>query len=345
MRKLKNILVTGGAGFIGSNFIRFLFEEADYKGIVVNADCLTYAGNEANLADIASRFGKNAGKTQRYFFEKADICDRDRIMRIFQEYDIDTVIHFAAESHVDRSICGPDAFIRTNVIGTQTLLDTARFCWSREDGSMRDDVLFHQISTDEVYGSIEGAGSFNEESPYAPRSPYSASKAAADHLVMAYHHTYGLPVTISHCSNNYGPYQYPEKFLPLMISNIRDGKELPVYGDGLNVRDWIYVEDHVRAVWLIVNKGRVGERYNIGGGNEWTNINLLHKIIELTSAECALDAADVEKTIRFVSDRPGHDRRYALDCSKLRDELGWQPAVSFEEGLRRTVAWYVGRKL
>ncbi|MBQ0166986.1 MAG: dTDP-glucose 4,6-dehydratase [Treponema sp.] len=346
MRRLTNILVTGGAGFIGSNFIRYLFEKEGFSGTVVNADCLTYAGKEENLADVEAQFGKtvvDSGATQRYFFEKADICNRDRMERIFRQYDIDTVIHFAAESHVDRSICGPEAFIRTNVMGTQTLLDTARFYWLRKDGVLRDDVLFHQISTDEVYGSLGIDGSFTEESPYEPRSPYAASKAAADHLVMAYHYTYGLPVTISHCSNNYGPCQFPEKFLPLVISNIRDGKELPVYGDGRNIRDWIYVDDHIRAVWLIVNKGKTGGRYNISGENEWRNIDLLHKVIELTAAECGLNPLDVEKTIRFVSDRPGHDRRYALDCSKLKDELGWKQTVNFEEGLRRTVSWYVGK--
>lgn len=339
MRRLKNILVTGGAGFIGCNFIRFLLAQTDYTGIVVNVDCLTYAGNLRNLSDIDERFGKSS-VTQRYFFEQADICDRDRMENIFSKYDIDTVIHFAAESHVDRSICGPDAFTRTNVIGTQTLLDAARFYWTDEQGTVRDDVLFHQISTDEVFGTLDSAGSFTEESPYAPRSPYSASKAAADHLVMAYHFTYGLPVTISHCSNNYGPHQFPEKFLPLMITNIRQGKDLPVYGDGMNVRDWIFVEDHVRAVWLIVNKGRVGERYNIGGENEWSNIKLLEKVIELAAPECGLAAADVKKTIRFVNDRPGHDKRYALNCSKIKNELGWTRTCSFEEGLKQTIAWY-----
>ena len=346
MRKLHNILITGGAGFIGSNFIHYLFGmssaqgnlfcDADFDGTVVNVDCLTYAGNLESLADIEEKFG---GK--RYFFEKVDICDREQIERIFKQYDIDTVIHFAAESHVDRSILGPEAFMKTNVMGTFTLLDVARNYWKKEDGTIRDDVLFHHISTDEVYGSLGETGYFREDTPYDPRSPYSSSKASSDHVVMAYFHTYGLPITLSNCTNNYGPYQFPEKLLPLMISNIRDGKNLPVYGKGDNIRDWIYVEDHNRAVWLIVNKGITGEKYNIGGENEWQNIKLLHKVIELTSAELGKSAADVEKTITYVKDRPGHDKRYAIDCSKIKKELGWERKMTFEEGLKETVKWYL----
>ena len=345
-RKLHNILVTGGAGFIGSNFIHYLFNmsavdsglftDADFDGTVVNVDCLTYAGNLESLADVEAKFG---GK--RYFFEKADITDRPQIERIFKQYNIDTVIHFAAESHVDRSILGPEAFVKTNVMGTFTLLDVARSFWKNADGSIRDDVLFHHISTDEVYGSLGPTGYFTETTPYDPRSPYSSSKASSDHLVMAYFHTYGLPVTLSNCTNNYGPYQFPEKLLPLMISNIRDGKKLPVYGKGDNIRDWIYVEDHNRAVWLIVKNGVTGQKYNIGGENEWQNIKLLHKVIELTASKINKSVDDVEKTITYVTDRPGHDKRYAIDCSKIKKELGWQRKMTFEQGLEATVNWYL----
>ena len=345
-RKLKNILVTGGAGFIGSNFINYLFGlsatgekafvDSAFTGNIVNVDCLTYAGNLENLAQVEEKFG---GK--RYFFEKVDICDRAEIERIFRQYDIDTVIHFAAESHVDRSILGPEAFVRTNVMGTFTLLDVARTFWNVSLDNPRDDVLFHHISTDEVYGSLGKTGYFTETTPYDPRSPYSSSKASSDHLVMAYYHTYALPITLSNCTNNYGPYQFPEKLLPLMISNIRDGKNLPVYGEGLNIRDWIYVEDHNRAVWQIVNDGKTGEKYNIGGENEWQNIKLLHKVIELTSTEVGKSAAEVEKTIVHVKDRPGHDARYAIDCTKIKKELGWERKMTFEQGLSMTVKWYL----
>ena len=350
-RKLHNVLITGGAGFIGSNFIHYLFglstakgnlfNDADFDGRVVNVDCLTYAGNLESLSDVEEKFGKKAGKNQRYFFEKTDICDRKEIERIFKEYDIDTVVHFAAESHVDRSILGPEAFVKTNVMGTFTLLDVARNFWKKADGSIRDDVLFHHISTDEVYGSLGESGYFTETTPYDPRSPYSSSKASSDHLVMAYFHTYGLPITLSNCTNNYGPYQFPEKLLPLMISNIKDGKNLPVYGKGDNIRDWIYVEDHNRAVWLIVKKGITGEKYNIGGENEWQNIKLLHKVIELAAAATGKNQADVEKTITYVKDRPGHDKRYAIDCSKIKEKLGWKRLMTFEEGLQETVDWYL----
>jgi len=346
MRKLKNILVTGGAGFIGSNFIHYLFglssangnlfNDADFSGNVVNVDCLTYAGNLESLKDVEEKFG---GK--RYFFEKVDICNRSEIERILKQYDIDTIIHFAAESHVDRSILGPETFIKTNVMGTFTLLDAARSFWKKPDGTFRDDVLFHHISTDEVYGSLGETGYFTETTPYDPRSPYSSSKASSDHIAMAYFHTYGLPLTLSNCTNNYGPYQFPEKLLPLMISNIRDGKPLPVYGKGDNIRDWIYVEDHNRAVWLIVNKGRTGQKYNIGGENEWQNIKLLHKVIELSAEKLGKPASEIEKTITYVKDRPGHDKRYAIDCTKIKTELGWQRKMTFEEGLNATVDWYL----
>ncbi len=349
MRKLTNILVTGGAGFIGCNFIRVLLTKTpDFKGRIINLDALTYAGNPASLADIETEFG---GK--RYFFQHADITDRARVEEIFKRYDIDTVIHFAAESHVDRSISGPEAFIKTNVMGTFTLLDVARNYWTVAETApgiatpapgtpkMRTDVLFHHISTDEVYGSLGDTGFFTETTPYDPRSPYSASKASSDHLVFAYHHTYGLPVTLSNCSNNYGPYHFPEKLIPLMILNMLDGKSLPVYGDGKNIRDWLFVEDHNTAVWAIVNKGTSGEKYNIGGENEWTNIDLLQRLIDIVADKAKLDPANIRSTITYVKDRPGHDRRYAIDCSKLKKELGWKQSVTFDEGLALTVDWYL----
>ena len=351
MRKLKNILVTGGAGFIGSNFIHYMFgkstsgeaafEDAKFNGRIINVDALTYAGNGESLDDVDAEFGtgcSDAGK-RRYFFEKADICDRAEMERIFKQYDIDTVVHFAAESHVDRSILGPEAFIKTNVMGTYTLLDVARLYWGVSLDNQRDDVLFHHISTDEVYGSLGPTGYFTETTPYDPRSPYSSSKASSDHIVMAYHHTYGLPITLSNCTNNYGPYQFPEKLIPLMILNMQQGKNLPVYGQGTNIRDWIYVEDHNRAVWLILKNGKSGEKYNIGGENEWQNIKLLDKLIELTAKELKKPEDEIRKTITHVKDRPGHDQRYAIDCSKIKRELGWERKMTFEEGLQLTVTW------
>jgi dTDP-glucose 4,6-dehydratase len=281
------------------------------------------------------------------------------VERIFRYYSIDTVVHFAAESHVDRSILGPEAFIKTNVTGTYTLLETARAVWLEDPpstpapaltpgsppvfpgGSIRKDVLFHHISTDEVYGSLGSSGSFSETTPYSPRSPYSASKAASDHLAMAYHHTYGLPVTLSNCSNNYGPYQFPEKLIPFMILCMLEGKPLPVYGDGKNIRDWIHVEDHNRAIWAIINSGETGEKYNIGGESEWENIRLLVTLIDIVSEKAGLDAGKVRSTITFVKDRPGHDRHYAIDCSKIKRKLGWSRQIDFEEGLARTVDWYI----
>ncbi len=346
MRKLKNIMITGGAGFIGCNFIHYLlgestaggaaFTDAAFDGTIVNVDCLTYAGNAESLKDIEKKYG---GK--RYFFEKVDICDRPQIERILKQYDIDTIIHFAAESHVDRSILGPEAFMKTNVMGTFTLLDCARNFWKKADGSIRDDVLFHHISTDEVYGSLGETGYFTETTPYDPRSPYSSSKASSDHIAMAYFHTYGLPVTLSNCTNNYGPFQFPEKLLPLMITNIKEGKTLPVYGDGKNIRDWIYVEDHNRGVWQIVNKSPAGEKWNLGGENEWENIRLLNTVIDLTSNELGKNPDEVRKTISFVKDRPGHDRRYAIDCTKAKTKLGWERKMTFEEGLLSTIKWYL----
>lgn len=334
-RSFKNVMVTGGAGFIGSNFIIYMMgASSGFTGRIINVDKLTYAGNLGNLTEVEKTHGK-AGDG-RYAFERADICDRPAIDGIMAKYGIDAVVHFAAESHVDRSIHGPEDFVRTNVMGTFTLLDAARQAWKG-----RKDVLFHHVSTDEVYGSLGDTGYFTESTPYDPRSPYSASKAASDHLVMAYAHTYGLPVTLTNCSNNYGPYQFPEKLIPLMISNMRSGKPLPVYGDGRNIRDWLYVEDHNSAVWLVMRKGISGEKYNIGGENEWENIRLLERLIEIVAEETGKPAEDIRSTITYVKDRPGHDRRYAIDCSKIKRELGWERSVSFEDGLRKTVRWYI----
>ncbi len=337
MRKLQNILITGGAGFIGSNFIKyFLTKDNSFKGRIINLDALTYAGNVENLLEIQNKFGG-----EKYFFIHGNICDKEKVDKIFDEYQIDTVIHFAAESHVDRSILGPEIFLQTNILGTFTLLETAKKYWQNKDGSIKNDCLFHHISTDEVYGSLGEDGLFTEETSYSPRSPYSASKASSDHLVKAYHHTYGLPVTISNCSNNYGPLQFPEKLIPLMILNILEGKDLPVYGDGKQIRDWIHVEDHNHAVWLILQNGGVGETYNIGGENEWQNIQLLNKLIEIVAEKANLTIENIKKTITHVTDRPGHDRRYAIDCSKIKKDLGWERQFDFESGLNDTVDWYI----
>lgn len=331
MRALNHVLVTGGAGFIGANFIRYLFTKTDFAGTVVNIDKLTYAGNPENLTDIDEAWG---GK--RYFFEKVDICDFDAVAAILRRYDIDTVVHFAAESHVDRSIFGPGEFVRTNIQGTFTLLEAVRAAWKD-----RSDVLFHHVSTDEVYGSLGDVGSFSEETPYDPRSPYSAAKASSDHLVMAYWHTYGLPATLSNCSNNYGPYQFPEKLIPLMILNIKEEKPLPVYGDGRHIRDWLFVDDHNAAVWSILKKGRLGETYNVGGENEWENIHLVHTICEKMAVALGKDPEICKGLITYVKDRPGHDRRYAINCGKIKGELGWRQTVSFDQGLDATIAWYL----
>ncbi|MCL2832600.1 MAG: dTDP-glucose 4,6-dehydratase [Treponema sp.] len=345
MRKLNNILVTGGAGFIGSNFIHYMLDRApDFKGRIINLDALTYAGNPMNLADIEFRHRSPDPDTEpRYIFEHGNICSRDFVDSVFRKYEIDTVVHFAAESHVDRSIIGPEVFINTNVMGTFTLLEAARSAW--KDNSRKKDkqqeFLFHQVSTDEVFGSLGPQGYFTEASPYDPHSPYSASKAGADHMVMAYSRTYGLPITISNCSNNYGPRQFPEKLIPLMILNIAEGRPLPVYGDGRQIRDWLYVEDHVRAVWTIMRSGITGEKYNIGGDNEWENINLLNFLIDLVAVRTSQDPKKVREKITHVEDRPGHDRRYAIDCSRIKQELGWKQSVNFEEGLARTVDWYL----
>jgi len=332
-RRLENILVTGGAGFIGNNFIHYFFKSNSFGGKIINVDKLTYAGNLENLVEIDNKYG---GK--RYFFEKVDVGDFNEIKRIFKKYDIDTVVNFAAESHVDRSIFGPKEFIQTNIMGIFNLLEVARECWKDKK---KEGILFHHISTDEVYGSIEEGKYFYEDTAYSPNSPYSASKASSDHLVRAYFKTYGLPTTISNCSNNYGPYQFPEKLIPLMILNILEEKPLPVYGDGENVRDWVYVEDHCRAVWEILYKGEAGQTYNIGGENEWENIKLVNFLCEKIGKLQEKNKDYYKRLITFVKDRPGHDRRYAINCDKIKSELGWERQFDFEEGLDVTIKWYM----
>lgn len=326
---MTKILVTGGCGFIGSNFVRIALAALP-NCQVVNLDKLTYAGNPANLTDVA--------KHRRYKFVQGDICDSTLVNKIFTEEGIDTVVHFAAESHVDRSITGPAAFIQTNVVGTFTLLEAARKAWTNGNGKR-----FLHVSTDEVYGSLGETGLFSETTPFDPRSPYSASKASSDHLVSAYFHTYGLPAVITNCSNNYGPYHFPEKLIPLIIHNALKGKELPVYGDGKQVRDWLYVEDHCRAILRVLEQGRLGETYNVGGNNEKQNLEVVQTICDLLDEQVGKLDADFPRRslIRFVKDRPGHDRRYAIDAGKIRRELGWEPEMTFEEGIRRTIAWYL----
>ncbi len=323
------LLVTGGCGFIGANFIRYLLEESDFTGRIINVDALTYAGNPLSLADLADRF------KDRYVFARADICDAARMAALLDEHAVDAICHFAAESHVDRSIVRPDEFIRTNIVGTYTLLQLAR---ERQARIRR----FHHISTDEVFGSLGSSGFFTESTPYHPNSPYSASKAASDHLVRAYHATYDLPITLSNCSNNYGPYQFPEKLIPLIILNALEGKPLPVYGDGKNVRDWLFVRDHCTAIWTIIRQGAQGETYNIGGRNEMENLVVVRMICDLLDEIAPpLPAGPRRELITFVKDRPGHDRRYAIDCSKIATELGWTPAETFASGLRKTITWYI----
>jgi len=326
---MKQMLVTGGCGFIGTNFIRYVLEESDFDGRVVNVDTLTYAGNPENLWEIEKAFPK------RYVFVKVDICDRDAMEGVFKNYEIDTICHFAAESHVDRSIVRPGAFIETNIVGTFNLLEAARSHQDQMD-------LFHHVSTDEVYGSLGKEGLFKETTPYHPNSPYSASKAASDHLVRAYHETYGLPVTLSNCSNNYGPYQFPEKLIPLMILNALEGKPMPVYGDGLNIRDWLYVRDHCTAIWTIMKGGKRGETYNVGGNTEMENIQIVEMICDILDEQVPSgEGPSRRKLITFVKDRPGHDRRYAIDCSKLANVLNWVPEESLDTGIRKTIHWYL----
>jgi dTDP-glucose 4,6-dehydratase len=322
------ILVTGGAGFIGSHVIRlFVNKYPHYR--IVNMDALTYAGNLENLKDIEDK--------PNYIFEKGDITDEERVEALFAQYHFDAVIHLAAESHVDRSIMDPLSFVKTNVIGTVTLLNGCRKHWKDNSAGKR----FYHVSTDEVYGSLGAEGFFTEETAYDPHSPYSASKAASDHFVMAYYDTYGLPVVMSNCSNNYGSHHFPEKLIPLMINNIKNNKPLPVYGKGENVRDWLYVEDHARAIDIIFHQGKTGDSYNIGGFNEWKNIDIVHLLCGIMDQKLSRPAGTSAKLITYVKDRPGHDLRYAIDATKLNKELGWLPSLQFEEGLEKTVDWYL----
>ncbi len=328
---MKRVLVTGGAGFIGSNFVHYLLE-AEPQVDVITLDALTYAGSQENLQDLPSGDGK------RHIFVKGNICDAALVQGLLQQYQIDTIVHFAAETHVDRSILSPEPFFQTNVMGTLTLLEAARRFWLQGDARH---FRFHHVSTDEVFGSLGVSDpAFSETTPYAPNSPYAASKAASDHLVRAYSHTYGLPVTISNCSNNYGPYQFPEKLIPLMILNALAGKSLPVYGDGQQIRDWLYVEDHCEAIHRILTKGIAGETYNIGGGNQPANLTIVETICDLLD-ELQPTSAPHRSLIQFVTDRPGHDRRYAMDIAKIEHAIGWSPRYSLAEGLRRTVLWYL----
>ncbi|MGH7997095.1 MAG: dTDP-glucose 4,6-dehydratase [Opitutaceae bacterium] len=332
-----NLLVTGGCGFIGSNFVRQRIAEGGISTLV-NLDKLTYAGNPANLADLAG--------DPRYAFVHGDIGDEALVSRLLDEHAIDAVVNFAAESHVDRSIDSPEPFVRTNVTGTLRLLQAARRRWNGLAEAGKKAFRFLHVSTDEVYGTLKPEEpAFTEATPFAPNSPYAASKAASDHLVRAYHHTYGLPTLTTNCSNNYGPYHFPEKLIPLIILNALDGKPLPVYGDGLQIRDWLYVEDHVRGIWLVLQRGRPGETYNIGGLNERPNLDVVRRICSLLDAKAPkTDGRSYAEQITHVADRPGHDRRYAIDCSKIGRELGWAPRESFESGMGRTVDWYLAHR-
>ncbi len=326
---MKNILVTGGAGFIGSNFARYILNVND-DFVVINLDLLTYAGNLANLQDIV--------ENPRYQFIKGDIRDRELVGKLFSDYHIDTVVNFAAESHVDRSIVEPEIFLTTNIIGTQTLLDVAKKYWKVNTNdkycrAYKPDVKFLQVSTDEVYGALGTTGMFTEETPLSPNSPYSASKASADLIVRAYHETFGLPINITRCSNNYGPFQFPEKLIPLMINNCQQNKCLPVYGDGMQIRDWLHVSDHCSAIHTVLTKGEIGEIYNVGGNNEKANIEIVKLILQALSKDDSL--------INYVQDRPGHDRRYAIDNTKITNELGWTPSYTFERGIAETIDWYL----
>jgi len=327
----KKILITGGAGFIGSHLLRWMVGQHT-DTLFVNFDQLTYAGNLANLTDIEN--------SSNYHFIKGDICNPHLVNWLFDKYRFDGVIHLAAESHVDRSITNPMSFIQTNIVGTVTLLNAAKHAWKDNFAGK----IFYHVSTDEVYGSLGAEGFFTEETSYDPRSPYSASKASSDHLVRAYHHTYGLPIKISNCSNNYGSYQFPEKLIPLFINNIRNNKPLPVYGDGTNVRDWLWVVDHAKAIDKIYREGAIGETYNIGGWNEWTNIDLIHLMCQQMDKKLKRQKGTSAKLITYVTDRAGHDHRYAIDANKLNNDLNWKPSITFEEGLDKTIDWYLANE-
>jgi dTDP-glucose 4,6-dehydratase len=328
-----NLLITGGAGFIGSNVVHQVIDCPEVTRLV-NLDCLTYAGHLVNLEKVS--------KHPKYVFEKVDLRDKAGVLAVVQKHAITHVMHLAAESHVDRSISGPGDFIHTNVVGTFHLLEACRALWADATfKSANPEVKFHHVSTDEVYGSLGATGFFTETTPYAPNSPYSASKASSDFLVRAYHHTYGMPAVITNCSNNYGPYQFPEKLIPVVIQSVLARKGVPVYGDGLNVRDWLYVRDHAEALWLVLRQGKSGETYNIGGHNEWANIRIVELICDLIDEMQPQLGGNSRKLITFVKDRPGHDRRYAIDAAKIEKELGWTPAHKFEQGIRETVRWYL----
>ena len=328
---MKNILITGGSGFIGSHVVRlFINKYPQYN--IINLDKLTYAGNPENLKDIEG--------AANYTFVKADINDDKVIFQLFEKYKFEGVVHLAAESHVDRSISNPKEFIMTNIVGTLNLLNAAKDCWK---DNMEGKIFYH-ISTDEVYGSLGVEGFFYEDTPYDPRSPYSASKASSDHIVRAYNHTYGMPVKISNCSNNYGSHQFPEKLLPLMINNIKQSKPLPVYGEGVNVRDWLWVVDHARAIDDVFHKGRIGETYNIGGYNEWKNIDIVHLLCDTMDDKLGREKGTSRELITFVKDRAGHDMRYAIDAAKIKEELGWEPSVTFEQGMDKTIDWYLANE-
>jgi dTDP-glucose 4,6-dehydratase len=330
-----NLLITGGAGFIGSNVIHQVIDQPEVTKLI-NLDCLTYAGHLINLEKVSSH--------PKYIFEKVDLRDKVAVLDVVQKHAITHVMHLAAESHVDRSITGPGDFIQTNVVGTFNLLEACRACWLSPQSTVhspQSEVRFHHVSTDEVYGSLGATGYFTETTPYAPNSPYSASKASSDMLVRAYHHTYGLPAIITNCSNNYGPFQFPEKLIPVVIQSVLARKQIPVYGDGMNVRDWLYVRDHADALWTVLTRGKPGETYNIGGHNEWANINIVKLICDLIDEMKPELGGQSQKLITFVKDRPGHDRRYAIDATKIKNELGWVPAHTFEKGIRETVRWYL----
>jgi len=333
--KIMNLLITGGAGFIGSNLIHHVIDRGDIARLV-NLDCLTYAGHPENLEKVS--------RHPKYVFEKVDLRDKEGVLRVVRQHAITHVMHLAAESHVDRSITGPGDFITTNIVGTFNLLEACRDHWLNPKSEIRDPqsaCRFHHVSTDEVYGSLGATGLFTETTPYAPNSPYSSSKASSDMLVRAYHHTYGLPTVITNCSNNYGPYQFPEKLIPVVIQSILARRPVPVYGDGMNVRDWLYVRDHAEALWTVLTRGKSGETYNIGGHNEWANIRIVELICDTIDEFVPALGGGSRQLITFVKDRPGHDRRYAIDASKIQRELSWTPAHRFEDGIRETIRWYL----